>query len=76
MCGVLLELVWNIYRAAFHCVFCAITQIQLMSHFKMSTARDFRINVACLEEALQDNDDQEDLPGEETVDEVLDPFFS
>jgi len=42
-----------------------------MDHFKMSTARDFRINVACLQEALQDSDDHgNEEDGEEDIDQV------
>ncbi|KAK2170303.1 hypothetical protein LSH36_3g08039 [Paralvinella palmiformis] len=46
------------------------SKIHLMDHFKMSTARDFRINVACLQEALQDSDDHgNEEDGEEDIDQ-------
>ena len=31
-----------------------------MEHFKLSTSRDFRINGACLEAALQENEAEDD----------------
>lgn len=40
----------------FHMIFNPMLQIDLMSHFKMSTSRDFRINAAVLQTALEKED--------------------
>lgn len=43
-----------------------------MEHMKHSTSRDFRINVAALQEASESEEDEEDITDGDTQDQVRD----
>lgn len=38
-----------------------VVQVNLMQYMKLSTSRDFRINAATLDAALQDQDDSQEV---------------
>lgn len=53
---------------------CVLVQVNLMQYMKLSTSRDFRINAATLEEALQEQEDSQEVSAVSFCDQVRSVF--
>ncbi|XP_010737170.3 Fanconi anemia group I protein isoform X1 [Larimichthys crocea] len=49
------------------------SKVNLMQYMKLSTSRDFRINAATLDAALQEQDDSQETPESQAVEETQEP---
>lgn len=51
----------------------SVLQVNLMQYMKLSTSRDFRINAATLEQALQEHDHSQQTPASQEPEENMQP---
>lgn len=50
-----------------------VVQVNLMQYMKLSTSRDFRINAATLDAALQEQDDSQETTELQDAEETQEP---